>query len=267
MKLTPLDIRKQEFARTFRGFDVDEVQAFLQMLSGQWEEMLSEQRRLDQRVRELESKLRHYERIEEALQEALETARESSKQALDSAREKSNRIIEEAESRSEEIKRAAERQRHEIRNQTNELIDRRNGIVARLRALLTSELELLAHFERSEAIQTGEADPVRVEVSRSGQLEPPAGVSHDEPAPEESSAVEEASPAPATVGDEDEVGDRGEGSGWVVRPVLTTAPQDESEEPVVILPDSEKGEQSDSEKTAATTEDIDRIRRILRDLD
>lgn len=146
MKLTPLDIRKQEFARTFRGFDVDEVQAFLQMLSGQWEEMLSEQRRLDQRVRELESKLRHYERIEEALQEALETARESSKQALESAREKSNRIIEEAESRSEEIKRAAERQRHEIRNQTNELIDRRNGIVARLRALLTSELELLAHF-------------------------------------------------------------------------------------------------------------------------
>ncbi|HET6567952.1 MAG TPA: DivIVA domain-containing protein, partial [Rhodothermales bacterium] len=60
MRLTPLDIRKQEFGRGFRGFAEDEVTSFLQMLSNQWEEMLTEQRGLEQKARDAEVKLEHY---------------------------------------------------------------------------------------------------------------------------------------------------------------------------------------------------------------
>ncbi len=70
MRITPLEIRKQEFTKGFRGFEVEEVQSFLQTVSSQWEEALADQRRLESRVRELEAKLQHYTNVEEALQEA-----------------------------------------------------------------------------------------------------------------------------------------------------------------------------------------------------
>jgi len=87
MRLSPLDIKKQEFTRTLRGYDQDEVQAFLDMLAGQWEALLAEQRRTEEKVRELKAKMEHYEKVEEALQETLLTARESSQQALENARQ------------------------------------------------------------------------------------------------------------------------------------------------------------------------------------
>ncbi len=86
MRLSSLDIKKQEFTRTLRGYDQEEVQAFLDMLAGQWEALLAEQRRTEEKVRELKAKMEHYEKVEEALQETL-TARESCQQALENARQ------------------------------------------------------------------------------------------------------------------------------------------------------------------------------------
>lgn len=152
MRLTPLDIRKQEFTRALRGFDAEEVLAFLQMLSGQWEDLLDESRRKDDRIRELESKMSHYEKVEEALQDALQTARETSKNALQNAEEKAKLIVDTAESRAEDIKREAEQDRHQIKREASKLSERRTEIVTRLRAFLMSELELLARFEGDEHV-------------------------------------------------------------------------------------------------------------------
>ena len=82
MKLSALDIRKQDFKRVIRGFDAEEVDAFLHMVSSQWQETMDEMRRMEAKIRELEMKLEHYHKVEEALEEALKTARETSKQTL-----------------------------------------------------------------------------------------------------------------------------------------------------------------------------------------
>lgn len=152
MRLTPLDIRKQEFTRGFRGFDAEEVNAFLQMVANQWEELQDENRRREERIRELENKLTHYERVEEALQEALQTARESSRKTLENAEEKASMIIEKAESRAEDITRKAEENRHELKRETVKLSGRRSEIVTRLRAFLMSEMELLARYEGDDPV-------------------------------------------------------------------------------------------------------------------
>ena len=152
MRLTPLDIRKQEFTRGFRGFEPEEVYAFLQMVSRQWEEILDDQRRTEQRVRELEAKLVHYERVEEALQEALQTARDSSRIALENAQQKAKLVIGEAEATAVEIKKEAEQDRHQIKREAAKLSGRRNEIVARLRAFLLSEMELLARYEGDDPV-------------------------------------------------------------------------------------------------------------------
>lgn len=152
MRLTPLDIRKQEFTRGFRGYEPDEVNAFLQMVSNQWEEILDESRRKDDKIRDLESKMDHYEKVEEALQEALQTARDTSRKALQNAEDKARLIVDEAERRADDIKRDAEQDRHQIKRDTAKLSGRRSEIVSRLRAFLMSEMELLARFEGDDPV-------------------------------------------------------------------------------------------------------------------
>ena len=65
--------------------------------------------RAEARTREIEAKLVHYERVELALQEALESARETARSTAASAEEKARLIIQEAELRAETILRDAER--------------------------------------------------------------------------------------------------------------------------------------------------------------
>ncbi len=159
MRLSPLDIKKQEFTRTLRGYDQEEVQAFLDMMAGQWEELLAEQRRTEDRVRELKAKMEHYEKVEEALQEALRTARESSQQTLENARQEAVLLVKKAVGESEDLTRDAIRQRDKLMQEVQGLIGRRDEIVARLRAFLMSEVELLARFEERDVERLFERAP------------------------------------------------------------------------------------------------------------
>lgn len=305
MRLTPLDIRKQEFTRAFRGFDPEEVHAFLQMVSSQWDEMLDDGRRKDEKIRELENKMAHYEKVEEALQEALQTARETSRKALQNAEDKAKLIVEEAEKRAEDIKRDAEQDRHQIKRETAKLSGRRSEIVTRLRAFLMSEMELLARFEgddpvgfikllpaeerrlhqlTSESRQEREEPPKEEEefkttfaptpihpteseageiVDETDQLEEEqyATAAHDEEAaPSEMEAQE----ARGTVGQraQDEVIS---GPGWTARTVVSRPSGQPSAAPEDYTEPEE--EEEDETSTRASSEEIEKIRRILSDLD
>jgi cell division initiation protein len=58
MKLTPLDIRKQEFKRIMRGYDPVEVVTFLEMVASDLEEALKLQKESRERIIELETQLK-----------------------------------------------------------------------------------------------------------------------------------------------------------------------------------------------------------------
>ncbi len=152
MRLTPLDIRKQEFSRGIRGYEAEEVDAFLQMVSNQWEELLDEVRRKSDEVRDLEAKLAHYVKVEEALQEALQTARETSKKSIENAEGKAALLIKQADARAAEIKREAEVELRQMKQEIAQLSSRRSEIVTQLRAFLMSEMEILARFEGDDPL-------------------------------------------------------------------------------------------------------------------
>ena len=205
MRLTPLDIRKQEFTRAFRGCDVDEVEAFLQMLSSQWEDLLDENRRRDEKIRDLQNKMAHYEKVEEALQEALQTARETSKEFLLNAENKAKLIVENAERRAEDIKRDAERDRYTMSREASELSSRRSEIIARLRAFLTSEMELLGHYDMDAPRLPAEKDFEAVSASALPTLDVEAGGEQYEP-DELSAAATELPPHVTPHESNDEIG-------------------------------------------------------------
>lgn len=161
MKLTPLDIRKHEFGRTFRGYDPDEVRPFLEMLSGQWEEMHEELRHAQDRVREIENKIAHYEKVEVALQEALESAKASGLRTQTHAEERARLMIDDAEMKAEQIVREAEQERFRLRQDVSKLSHRHAEVTARLRHFLMSELEILAQHEEERPIGFMKLIPAR----------------------------------------------------------------------------------------------------------
>ncbi len=152
MALSPLDIRTQSFTRRMRGFDTDEVGAFLSILAEHYDDLQREVRHSASRIADLEAKLVHYERIEDALQEALRTARESQRSALDTAAQQAEQIRTEARLEARGVVQEAEHDRNRLRQEAQAIGARRKEIVARLRAFLMSEMEMLAHFEGEDPI-------------------------------------------------------------------------------------------------------------------
>ena len=189
MRLFPLDIKKQEFTRTLRGYDQDEVQAFLDMLAGQWEALLAEQRRTEEKVREIKAKMQHYQKVEEALQETLLTARESSQQALENARHEAALLVRKAVGESEDLTRDALRQRDQFMHEVQGLIGRRDEIVARLRAFLMSEAELLTRFEERDVERFFERAP-EAPAPEAAQEARPEAVEEEAPLDEAAPAAE-----------------------------------------------------------------------------
>ncbi|WP_420456969.1 DivIVA domain-containing protein [Rubrivirga sp.] len=169
MNLTPLDVRRKEFDKGFRGYDPTEVDLFLKQVAERLEALQEETRRAEERARDAEAKLTHYEKVELALQEALESARETARSTAASAGEKARMIVQEAELRAETIVRDAERERHGLRQDIVRLSSRQAEAAARLRGFLLSELEVLAQFQGDDPVGF-----IRLQSAESAGALPPA---------------------------------------------------------------------------------------------
>ena len=74
MRLTPLDIRKQEFKKAMRGLDADEVYAFLATIADEYEAVINDNKALRERLLELDDKVQEYRNMEKTLRDTLLTA-------------------------------------------------------------------------------------------------------------------------------------------------------------------------------------------------
>lgn len=151
MKLTALEIKQQTFEKSLRGYDAAEVKAFLNLVSNEWEHLVSKNRELQRQIEALEEKLKHYERVEEALHETLKTAKESAEQKLTGARKDARNKIEKAEMEAESIIREAIQQRQQVRQGILRLLDRRKEIIGGIRSYLDLAQESLEQFSKDQA--------------------------------------------------------------------------------------------------------------------
>ncbi len=103
MKFTPFGIKTQEFSRTVRGFDRDEVKVFLERLSDEFEKLQNENETLKKESERLEEQIREYKRIEKSLQQAMLNQTESTSKTVESAKKQTALMIKEAELKSLQI--------------------------------------------------------------------------------------------------------------------------------------------------------------------
>jgi cell division initiation protein len=152
MKLTPLDIRKQEFRKTLRGFDPIEVQTFLEMVGEEYEQLLEKNKQLNHRLIELETKLKDYQENEKNLRETLLNVQEVKKQSEESSRRQADLLIKESELKALEIIEIARKQARQMRDEVSILRSQKESFINRIRQILISQIELLSVLEIDDAI-------------------------------------------------------------------------------------------------------------------
>jgi cell division initiation protein len=150
MKLSPISIRKQEFGRNIRGYNIDEVQAFLEKLSDEVESLLKENERLKRELDEANSRLSEFRKIEKNLQNALLKAQDNSTRSIESAKRQTSLMIKEAEIKASQILEKARENANEIRKAVINLREERDLIVAKLKSIINSQAHLL-HVKVEEA--------------------------------------------------------------------------------------------------------------------
>lgn len=157
MKLTSIEIRNKDFAKGFRGFVPEEVEYFLEDVALAWEEMQRQAAEADKRIAQLETRLRQYSSVEKSMQEQVVQSRLAGDGVVDEARTRAQAIIAAAEAQAAGI---LERERADLAQLQEQIIllkAKKDQLAARLKGLLSSELELIRALEAGEELPPGQS--------------------------------------------------------------------------------------------------------------
>ena len=143
MNMTPLDIQQQKFKTKFRGFDIREVDAFLEQLANVFEGMQRTQTDLQEEVRRLELEIQGYRKREETFKRALLNSQKVLDQMKDNARKSAELIIAEAEVKAEKILNKAHNRLAQLYEDISELKRQRMQIEVQISSIIESHSKLL----------------------------------------------------------------------------------------------------------------------------
>jgi cell division initiation protein len=122
MKISPLDIQQQQFkVKTFRGLDPEDVDAFLQTVAGEMEELIRENNQLKEAQSRHNREMVEMAEKERELRETLLSAQRVIEEMKANARKEAELIVSEAELKSERIVADAERQLGELKSRIEEV--------------------------------------------------------------------------------------------------------------------------------------------------
>ena len=141
--ISPLSIKKQEFNSSLRGYDKEEVEAFLEKLADDFEELQQENESIKRQLDDANLRLSEFARIEKSLQDTLLKAQDSSTKAIESTKKQTGLMIKEAEIKASQIIEKAKNYAEEIRNSVINLKEEKDLIIAKLKAIVNSQARLL----------------------------------------------------------------------------------------------------------------------------
>ena len=151
MRITPLDVRKQEFKRVVRGADPDEVQAFLATVADEYEAVLTDNKQLREKVIELDEKVGEYRNMEKTLRDTLLTAERVMTEARQNARKEAELILRDAQLKASQATANIEQRVDALRAQLRELRGQRDSFLARLQSLAEAQVGLVESYRKDFA--------------------------------------------------------------------------------------------------------------------
>lgn len=143
MKTTPLDIQQQQFKVKFRGFDVQEVDRFLEQIAESFEILHRENEIAREKVCRIKLESQGYKEREETFKRAMLNSQKVMDQMKTNARKSAELIIAGAEVKAEKILNKAHNRLAQLHEDIAELKRQRMQIEAQIRSVIETHAKLL----------------------------------------------------------------------------------------------------------------------------
>ena len=145
MKISPMDIQQQQFkGKMFGGLDAEDVDAFLQSVAGEMEELIRENGELKERLNRNATAIAEMEARESQLRETMLAAQRITEEMKANAQKEALLVVSEAELKGERIIADAEKKLVELHNQIQELKRDKVQFESGFKGLLDTYYKLLA---------------------------------------------------------------------------------------------------------------------------
>ena len=142
--LTPLDIENKKFQRKMmNGYNVDEVDDFLDEITVDYEKLYKENTELRAEIERSKSDIDKYKTIEQTLQNTLVMAQKTADEIKDAAQEEADNIIKNARSKMQDSVDELDKESETRKREYAETKKQFDIYRAKMEALLISQLELL----------------------------------------------------------------------------------------------------------------------------
>jgi cell division initiation protein len=156
MRVSPTDIRQQSFTvRLFRGFDLQEVDAFLEDVAEDLEFAIKENTTLREQLAAMEERMRAVGEREKILQETLVATQRVTEEMKEAAKREASLHVREAELQGEKIVESARSEEARILNDVQMLKRTRRQLVEEIRSTLETYQRWLSEFSG----ESGDATP------------------------------------------------------------------------------------------------------------
>jgi len=241
MPIRPIDVRRKEFKNSFRGYDANQVDDFLDAVADEFERSYTDNSRMREEISSLRERLQQFEDLEGSIRAALVHAEEAandlrrtSTREAEDLRQSANReaefTIREAKARSHRMLAESSARVERVQESYEALQEAKRGFANDFRHLLKTYMDMMENMEvvsakEIEASLRERLDTESIAVAREAAV-------HEESAPE----YEAPGPQPADTPEEDQATEDDTATRHI-EPVETTSeesqPEPELEEPEV----------------------------------
>jgi len=170
VKLTPVEIKNQEFKRVMRGYDTVEVDTFIELVADKYQELLNENERLSKQNVVYETELTNYKDVEKTLKQTLKNVQENSQMTKENSAKEAGLIRKEAELAAAQMLEKARLQVFKMKEEMVRLQNQKHSFISRLRHVLASQMELL------EVLKTDDIDLQKLKDRTKPSTQPQARV-------------------------------------------------------------------------------------------
>lgn len=176
--LTPMDIHNKEFKRSFRGYNEDEIDEFLDQVVNDYEKLFRDNDKLKEEVARLQKDAESYKEREKSINDTLLLAQKTAQEVTDNARQTAADMKENAAKECENMRNEAsveaKKQIEEAANKVRAIVaeyDRlvrdKNKFLRKVKLTMESELAVLNQtlIELPDPEVESKKDPRTVEVT------------------------------------------------------------------------------------------------------
>lgn len=150
MPLSPLDIKKKEFEQKMRGYDVDQVRAFLDEVAQEFEMALRDQYSVEDELEALRKKLEHYLALESTLEKTLLAAQQTAIKMEDQAKRESELLLQEARLERDKMMRELPLEIERARGEVTRLKAEYESTIVRMKSMMEGFHTFVNNISKAE---------------------------------------------------------------------------------------------------------------------